>query len=1037
LPFDLPVIGPILRESHPLARIQDAFRMVPMIFGSAGESQAANAHVVYRPSAEEAGPFASHGDDYLATTAASPLLRKAVADAWNRWRARLRNAPSRVRIEGDRVLVEGWVDLADAGSDVDPLNEPAVVELAAFLGEHVEILRLDIEVCGPRAGLAGRRAEALKSHLEARGVAPQRLGARGLKVTSSEAPTTSFSVVSRGERDEELKKLHAAEERARRSLEDAKREKRRADARALTMAADERARLGGLDLAGMLAIEAARLDRSPKVDALLRVVLARRGRMVRSIPARDASCVVWHPTRDLLAIGGRDGLLLWDTTSSATTRVDRGGAEGGDPAVVAAAFSPDGRLACAGRDQRVTVHEVAPGAERSLELKRIFERPIGTSAHWGVELSPDGERLLTAIDGASDLAVWSVASGELRCRLAGGGPACRFVAWEPRGDRIAAAMSDGTVRLWGATTGEDLGMIATNKEGALHLAWHPSGGHLAVAAGAKVKVLDLRGARGDRPDPTRLEGHLRQVSRVAWSHDGSRVATVGADLTTRVWDPSSGALVMSLRSYHGQFLGAAFHPARADVLATRSEIGTIAVWDVDTGEPTALLLGHDGAITGAAFHPRGELLATTCTDGTARLWDPKERGQSAFKGHAREEGARITALACAPREGDTVLSADSKGSVRLWRSSTKEEICTLLPSDDEATWADAAWSRGGGRIAVIHSREPAPILFAGTGARLTVPFATPSSGPAPTSEGAHQVAWSRNGRRIAVNQRHRVVIWDADTGAVVREIVSADVVNAIAWHPGSERLAVARGSVDDAVWIHDTTTTTTPRDQRIVTGSAAWSVDFQGNGERLAIGCDDRSARLHDAVTGAPQARLEHAAPVRLVAFSPDDDWLATGDSTQTASVWDLATRQRTSGSDSHGNRVQQLTWSRDSKRLVSVSLDGIVCVWRLRREGDSRRFVSRAVLTSPRCRYEIAALSRDGSWLLTGDDYGEAELHPIEFEELVNCVGRRLRQTTMTPEEWARYMPADRARRPSWSDAPDQLGVAGRLDENARSSTR
>ena len=1022
VPFRLPVLGPILRESHPLARIEDAYRMVPMIFGSAGESQAANAHVVYRPGATEASLIASQGDDYLETARDSALLKKAVADAWNRWRARLRNAPSRIRIEGTTVVVKDWIDLVGAGSEVEPVNEPLVVELAAFLVEHVEILRLDIEVCGPRLGLAGRQAAALKSQLEARHVAPHRLSATGTRATGRGEPKTSFSVVGSGERDKELKKLRDADELARRSVEDARREKRRAEAAALTMRAEERARLGSLDLAAMLAIEAARLDRSPKVDALLRVVLSRRGRMVRSIPARDAACLAWHPTMDLLAIGGRDGLHLWETTSSKTSRVDRGGVVGGDLAVVAAAFSREGRLASAGRDQRVTVHELAAGPARSLELKRIFEAPIGTAEHWGVELSPDGTRLVSALDGASDLAVWSLASGALLHRLVGGGQACRFVAWEPDGERIAVALSDGTVRLWSATTGKALETIATHKEGAVHLAWHPSGGHLAVAAGTKVKILDLRGAHGESPPPTKLEGHLRQVSRVVWSHDGSRLATVGADLTTRVWDPFSGRLVMSLRSYHGQFLGAAFHPGRADVLATRSEIGTIAVWDVDTGEATALLLGHDGEITGAAFHPRGELLATTCTDGTARLWDPKDRGQSAFKGHARVEGARLTALAYTPGGGDVVLSADSKGAARLWKSSTNEVLCELLSPDEGAGWADAAWSPRGDRVAVIRSREPSPILFDKIGTPSATSLAPPSLGRPSKTGAAHRALWSPDGRRIAVNQLDRVVIWDADTGALVREIPSAEVVNAIAWHPASDRLAVAHGSAKNAVWIYHATTSTSPRDQPIVGRSGAWSLDFLASGDQLAVGCDDRFARLYDIATGECVTKFKHSAAVRLVALSPDKRWLATGDASQSATVWELATGRRASGGDSHGNRIQQLAWSRDSKRLASVSLDGIVCVWRRRGEGESQRFVSRAVIASPRCRFEIAALSLDGKWLLTGDDDGEAQLHPIEFEELVNRVGRRLGQTTMTEQEWARYMPASGARRPSWSDAPDQL---------------
>ncbi|MEP7124208.1 MAG: patatin-like phospholipase family protein [Byssovorax sp.] len=1022
-PLRLPVLGPLLRESHPFARIQDAFRMVPMIFGSVGESQTRSAHVVYRPAATEASLAASHESDFLARAQGSPLLKKAVAEAVNGWRKRLRNAPSRVRIEGRQILVAGRIGFADSGQIVDPASGPELHELAAFLNERLEILRVDVQVSGARRGLAGRQAAALKAQLQSYGVAPQRLTASGSLGLDATEPAVTFAVIGLGEREVELRKLREAESKVKLLSAEALREKRRADARTLTMAAEERARLGGLDLAGLLAIEAARLDRSPQVDAVLRVVLARRGRMLRSIPARDAVCLAWHPVLPILAIGSDDGLRLWDAKAGDARRLAKVSHDGPDPAVSAAVFSASGRLASAGQDQRVLVHEVIRAADDSLELKRIFEARVGTREHWGLAFSPDGQRLVSAIDTPSDLAVWRLADGALVHRLAGGGSTCRFVAWEPRSERLAAAMSDGAVHLWSATTGELLETIATRKEGAVHVAWHPDGGLLAIAAAGTAKIHDLRGAPGDRAAPIELYGHRRQVTRVAWSHDGSRVATVGADLTTRVWRPSDGQLAMSLRGYHGQMLGAAFHPNRVDVIATWTETGAVTVWDADSGEPSALLLGHDGAIRAAGWHVGGELLATTSTDATAKLWDPKARGQVAWKRH---EGARITALAYAPGDAARIVSADSIGAACLWDPRTNQEIAELFPPSVSAGSADAAWSpQRGDRLVVTRAHDAAPTLFHADGTRATPALAAPSRALAGATSAPHRARWSPDGHKIAVNQRRRVVIWDAETGAVAREIEieieseseSAEEITAIAWHPDSSRLAIARSSSEGAVTLVDARASDAAHDRRIVTESGAWSVDFLADGSRIAIGCHDRLARVHDVASGDLIASYRHASAVRVVAFSPDQRWLATGDATQTATVWSLATGKRASGDDSHGNRIEQLAWASDSERLVSVSLDGIVCLWRKLVVGTSTRFISRGVLASPRCRYEIAALSPDARWIVIGDDEGEAQRHPVELDELINSVGRLLQRTTMSEQEWSRYMPDDAIRRPTWSE--------------------
>jgi WD40 repeat protein len=56
-------------------------------------------------------------------------------------------------------------------------------------------------------------------------------------------------------------------------------------------------------------------------------------------------------------------------------------------------------------------------------------------------------------------------------------------------------------------------------------------------------------------------------------------------------------------------------------LATASEDGTAQIFDTATGKPLLTLSGHTGPVTRLAFSPDGTRLATTSPDGTARLWD--------------------------------------------------------------------------------------------------------------------------------------------------------------------------------------------------------------------------------------------------------------------------------------------------------------------------------------------------------------------------------------------------------------------------------
>ncbi len=65
------------------------------------------------------------------------------------------------------------------------------------------------------------------------------------------------------------------------------------------------------------------------------------------------------------------------------------------------------------------------------------------------------------------------------------------------------------------------------------------------------------------------------------------------------------------------------------------------------------------------------------------------------------------------------------------------------------------------------------------------------------------------------------------------------------------------------------------------------SVAFSPDGQWVATGSRDSTARVFDAATGRELARLEHRSWVGSVAFSPDGKWVATGSVDKTARVFD------------------------------------------------------------------------------------------------------------------------------------------------------
>jgi len=114
-------------------------------------------------------------------------------------------------------------------------------------------------------------------------------------------------------------------------------------------------------------------------------------------------------------------------------------------------------------------------------------------------------------------------------------------------------------------------------------------------------------------------GHADDVNWVAWSRDGSRVASASSDGTVRLWNPSDGWSSIELTGPVGQVWETAISPDGTRIAGVGAD-GSLHLWHAASGRHLLALDGHEGPLWGVAFSSNGRSILTGSDDGTARVW---------------------------------------------------------------------------------------------------------------------------------------------------------------------------------------------------------------------------------------------------------------------------------------------------------------------------------------------------------------------------------------------------------------------------------
>lgn len=457
-------------------------------------------------------------------------------------------------------------------------------------------------------------------------------------------------------------------------------------------------------------------------------------------------------------------------------------------------------------------------------------------------------------------------------------------------------------------------------------------GTAALIAGRLNEARDaFRQARWQLPyPPLRLPEHVRRilgsgklrhagaVNAVAFSPDGTVLATAGVDSRVVLWETATGKELLSVTEPEEPVVqetvlpyipcAVAFHP-KGGLFASACGNKTIRLWETATGKECRSFVGHSDQVTALVFSPDGKALVSASKDQTVRIWEVESARLTRTFGRHQQAVVSVDVSA----DGKYLASLGVDGRLWIVDFATGDAILPMHPSHR-----------------VVRPRQPAGC----------------------------QVTFAPDRPWLATCGDETVKIYDLGGNNPLERLalrIPPGPVTAIRFSRDGKNLVTAGPEVDGSFGIRlwDLTTGQTTRTFR-GHHSLVRALAISPDGHLLASGGDDQSARIWDVVIhDRPRVLAEHQGPIWAVAVSPDGKQALSAGADRAVRTWDIETGRELRSLPGHQSAVLAAVFSPDGRSILSAGGDKVLRLWDATNGKELRTFTGHqgivtAVATSP-----------------------------------------------------------------------------------------